>query len=340
MNIVQKYTTANKCYKDATKITVKGIVLHSTGTPQPSADRYFSAFNNPNISKAVHAFVEPGGRVMQTLPWDYKAWHCGGSYNNDHIGIEMTEPSTIKYIGGSNFIDTNPVATLTHVVGTYKVAVELVATLCKKYNINPLVDGAIVSHHEAHLKGKASGHNDVEHIWNKFGLTMAQFRRDVLNAMNSTTVTIAHKTTTTSSKPTASTSTNSLYQTILLEYGSKLNVRDTPNGKIISTLFNKQLVIVTEIKNGWCKLSTGGWANLEFLKPFNNGFKYTPKMQTIYIKVDSLNIRSTPETKNGNVVGTVNKGKKYTIVGTCNNFGLLMSGVGNVTLDPKYVQIL
>ena len=338
MTIVQKFTTANKCYKNATKITVKGIVLHSTGTPQPSADKYFAAFNNPNVSKAVHAFVEPSGYVMQTLPWNYKAWHCGGAYNSDHIGIEMTEPASIRYSGGATFTDNNPAVTLEHVKGTYKVAVELVAMLCKQFALNPLVPGVIVSHSEEHKMGKASGHADVEHIWKKYGMTMDQFRRDVQTAMNGgTVITTPVQQQTTGNINVSNNSNTFIYQVKLKSKDSKLNIRETPGGTVIGTLAHNTLVIVQATAGEWKKISAG-WVSGNYLVPFNNGFHYTAKLQTIYIKVDSLNVRSTPEIKNGNVVGTLQKGKKYPIVGTCNGFGLLANGAGNVSMSPKSVS--
>ena len=56
---------------------------------------------------AVHAFVQADGTCYQTLPWNYRAWHAGGSANNSHIGIEMTESDCVKYITGSSFACSN-----------------------------------------------------------------------------------------------------------------------------------------------------------------------------------------------------------------------------------------
>lgn len=96
----------------------------------------------------------------------------------------MTEPSTIRYTGGASFVETGDgTNTKSHVLSTYKYAVELFAYLCKQYNLNPIADGVILSHSEGHARGIASNHGDVEHIWNKYGLTMNQFRKDVKAAM-------------------------------------------------------------------------------------------------------------------------------------------------------------
>ena len=36
MDIVEAFTTKNKCYQVAAPLTPQGIMLHSIGTPQPS----------------------------------------------------------------------------------------------------------------------------------------------------------------------------------------------------------------------------------------------------------------------------------------------------------------
>lgn len=187
MNLKENYLTKNKCYTNAAKITPKGIMLHSVGTPQPKAGVFMNSWNNSNVEKCVHAFVEPGGDVYQTLPWSYKAWHCGSTGNSSHIGVEMTEPATITYTSGANFTDKDSAATRTHVQNTYNTAVELFAYLCKKYNLNPTADGVIVSHSEGYKRGIAGNHADVEHIWNKYGLTMSRFRQDIKSSMSGET---------------------------------------------------------------------------------------------------------------------------------------------------------
>lgn len=134
-------------------------------------------------SVCVHAFVQRDGTVYQTLPWTVQAWHCGGSANSTHIGIEMTEPASIVYTGGANWRDLDPDATEEHVRGTYAAAVELFAQLCTQYALDPMEDGVIISHAEGAARGIASAHADPTHLWRAFGLTMDGFRADVATAM-------------------------------------------------------------------------------------------------------------------------------------------------------------
>lgn len=190
MKIVQAYATKNRCYQMATPLTPRGIMLHSIGVPQPNAAVMAQNFNQyrPNgQSVCVHAFVQRDGTVYQTMPWTVQAWHCGGSANSTHIGVEMTEPASIAYTGhGAEWRDLDTAATETHIRGTYAAAVELFAQLCTQFGLDPLADGVIISHSEGRMRGVASPHADPEHLWKPFGLTMYGFRQDVYKAMHNT----------------------------------------------------------------------------------------------------------------------------------------------------------
>lgn len=182
MKIVQNFLTQNSCYKTNRKITVKGLMLHSVGCPQPKAEVFLKNWNKSGLEVCVHAFIDGNtGTVYQTLPWEHRAWHGGGKSNNTHIGVEMCEPSTIRYTSGAKFKDLDPVATKKVVLRTYNAAVELFAHLCKEYKLNPMTD--IISHAEGHVLGIASGHSDPEHLWNSFGLSMDGFRKAVQTQM-------------------------------------------------------------------------------------------------------------------------------------------------------------
>ena len=184
MNLKQNYLTESGCYKAGKRITVKGLMIHSVGCPQPKADVFMKNWNRADANACVHAIVEPDGDVYQLLPWEHRGWHCGGSANNTHIGVEMTEPSTIRYTGGANWTETgNGEKTKAHVLAAYKCAVELFAYLCQHFYLDPLADGVIISHSEGCKRGIASNHGDVEHLWSKFGLSMGQFRKDIGAAM-------------------------------------------------------------------------------------------------------------------------------------------------------------
>lgn len=193
MKLTKKYASKNRHYKKHRLITVKRLVLHSVGCSQPDPDVFFNQWNT-TTNEVLAQIVIGADKAYEVLPCMSTrgkavfCWHVGGA-NSHSIGAEMTEPSTIKYIGGANWIDLNPAKTKAHVMATYKNAVDIFAQLCVFHGLNPLADGVILSHSECHKRGIGTNHGDVEHIWNKFGLTMDQFRKDVKAAMGGVTTT-------------------------------------------------------------------------------------------------------------------------------------------------------
>ena len=178
MQIIQAFAVKNKCYQAATPLTPRGIMLHSVGTPQPSAAVFARSYNQyqpGGASVCVHGFAQGAGTGSQTLPWEMRGWHCGWSANSTHIGFEMTEPSA----GMTRSEAAEQIA------GTYRTAVELFTELCKQYGLDPAQDGVIIGHAEGHRRGVASNHADPEYLWNAYGMgyTMDGFRRDVAEAM-------------------------------------------------------------------------------------------------------------------------------------------------------------
>ena len=192
MKLVQSLLTKNPCYTAGRKITVKGLMLHSVGCPQPKASVFINSWNSPSYDNAcVHGFIDGNdGTVYQTLPWNHRGWHCGsgskGSGNNTHIGVEMCEPACIKYTGGATFTCSDLSTARAVAKRTYEAAVELFAMLCKQYGLNPLADGVVISHKEGHSRGIASNHGDPEHLWTQLGMsyTMNTFRQAVKAKMD------------------------------------------------------------------------------------------------------------------------------------------------------------
>lgn len=178
MEIIEAFAVKNKCYQAGAALVPRGIMLHSIGTPQPSAAalaRYFDQYQPGGQSVCVHAFAQADGTVYQTLPWEMRGWHCGGAANATHIGVEMTEP-------GAGMAYAEAAAQIT---GTYRAAVALFAALCETYGLDPLADGVIIGHAEGHRRGVASNHADPEYLWQQYGMgyTMDGFRAAVAEAM-------------------------------------------------------------------------------------------------------------------------------------------------------------
>lgn len=261
MKIIRNYCMKSDCYKAGKKITVKGLMLHSVGCPQPKAQPFINNWNKAGAGALAHAIIEPNGNVYQLLPWQRRGWHGGGVSNDSYIGVEMTEPSTIKYISGSVWKETGDGRnTKQHVLATYEVAVELFAKLCRTYKLDPTKDGVIISHSEGHKRGIATNHGDVEHIWNKFGLSMNQFRKDVKKKMNVKTAT---KTTT---KPMVRKVKVSI-SNLCIRKGPGTDYAKTGRHTGKGTFDIVQTRDGKGSKKGWGKLKSGeGWISLDFCK--------------------------------------------------------------------------
>ena len=194
MKLIEAIMTKNPCYKAGRKITVKGLMLHSVGCPQPRASVFINSWNSASFDRAcVHGFIDGNdGTVYQTLPWNHRGWHCGssinGSANNTHIGVEMCEPACITYTGAASFKCSDLATARAVAKRTYEAAVELFAMLCRQYGLDPLADGVIISHKEGHARGIASNHGDPEHLWSQLGMgyTMNTFRKAVKDNLSGT----------------------------------------------------------------------------------------------------------------------------------------------------------
>ena len=207
-----KYSASNKplvcmqtqstCYKGTGKMTVKGVLWHSTGANNPTLKRYVQPSDNASDKEAMlkllgtnqykndwnHIERQAGlncwigkladGTVttVQTMPWDYKPWGCGsgskGSCNNGWIQFEICEDG----LTDKDYFNK-----------VYKEACEITAYLCEMYNIDPLgtvrVNGVdvptILCHYDSYKLGLGSNHGDVDHWFPKHGKSMATARQDV-----------------------------------------------------------------------------------------------------------------------------------------------------------------
>ena len=195
MRLLTCILTESDCYKTGRTIQPRGVMVHSTGANNPMLRRYVQPvastpdraellrllgvnkngnhWNRAGIDACVHGFIgkldDGSVAAVQALPWTHRGWHAGtgtsgGSANNTHISFEicedgLTDPAYFKLV--------------------YREAVELTASLCRQYGLDPLADGVVICHSEGYRRGIASGHADVEHWFPKHGKSMDDFRRDV-----------------------------------------------------------------------------------------------------------------------------------------------------------------
>ena len=222
MNLRKLIFTNNACYKAGRTITVKGIMVHSTGANNPNLRRYVgpddgllgkNQYNNHwNQDKpdgrqvCVHGFIgklaDGSIATYQTLPWIHRGWHGASgskvSGNTSHTSFEICED------GLTDKAYFNAV---------YKEATELCAYLCKEYNLDPMADGVIIGHYEGHKRGIASNHADPGHWFPKHGKSMDTFRAEVKRLLTATEP----------SKPPTPTEPKKLYRVQVGAYAVKAN---------------------------------------------------------------------------------------------------------------------
>jgi N-acetylmuramoyl-L-alanine amidase len=174
----------NPCFKTGRSIVPKGIMVHSTGANNPTLKRYVgpddgllgkNLYNNhwnqdkPGMRQVcVHAFIgklaDGSIATYQTLPWNHRGWHAGGSANNTHISFEICEDGLTD---------------AAYFSAVYREAAELCAFLCKQYNLDPAKDGVLIGHYEGYRRGIANNHADPGHWFPRFGKSLDSFRADV-----------------------------------------------------------------------------------------------------------------------------------------------------------------
>ena len=195
------------CYKETSKMAIKGILWHSTGANNPSLKRYVQPsglkpvedtyskekwlellgknsyqndWNHVNKKAGLNAWIgklaDGSVTAVQTMPWNFRPWGCGkgknGSCNDGWLQFEICEDA----LKDKKYFEQ-----------VYKEACELTAYLCKKYNIDPkgtvLHNGikvpTILCHQDSFKLGLGSNHKDIYHWFSRYGKDMTTVRNDV-----------------------------------------------------------------------------------------------------------------------------------------------------------------
>ena len=189
MDLRKLLLTENECYKVGKSMTPTGVMWHSTGANNPNLRRYVNPddgklgvniYNNHwNTAKpggrqvCVHAFIgkDKNGNIAtyQTLPFDMRGWHAGGSANDNYIGFEICEDS----LTDKAYFDK-----------VYQEAVEFTAYLCELYKLDPMGKNVIICHADGYKLGIASNHGDIYHWFKNHGKTMDDVRNDVKSILD------------------------------------------------------------------------------------------------------------------------------------------------------------
>lgn len=192
------------CYQQTSKMQIKGVLWHSTGANNPWIKRYVQPdddapnrdellalfginsyhndWNHKEVWAGLNAWIGKlaDGTVatVQTMPWDFKPWGCGGGCNDGWIQFEICEDDLYDKV---------------YFEAVYKEAVKFTAYICKLYGINPNAKvgnvPTILCHQDSYRLGMGSNHSDVYHWFKIYGKTMDDVRVDVTKLLGGVTPT-------------------------------------------------------------------------------------------------------------------------------------------------------
>ena len=294
MTITEMYCGGNRRYKAAEKFTPVGVVLHSIGTPQPSAEVLQRFWQNDGSPYVVHYMVDDK-KILHCMPDNYKCWHVGSPGNAQYLGIEMGEPSQIRYTSGAAFTVSDLAAAQAYAAACYTNAVWLIAQLCRQHGWDPYT--AVWTHYEITRQGLSNtDHVDPQHLWNGLGMgyDLARLRKDVAAAMKSSGSASAPATPPEPENPAAA---DQVYR-----------IRKTAEDA--ASQIGAYSILANAIR-----------ACPDGYKVFDRGGKLVYPL-TVRVTASALNVRSKPSTA-GDIVNVLEKGWAYSIVDQQDGWGLL-----------------
>lgn len=182
------------CYQQTTKMKIKGVLWHCTGANNPwikryvqpdddapdrdellalfGVNQYHNDWNHKEVWAGLNAWIGKlaDGTVatVQTMPWDYKPWGCGGGCNDGWVQFEICEDDLHDKV---------------YFEAAYNEAVKFTAYICKLYGIDPNAKvgnvPTILCHQDSYRLGMGSNHSDVYNWFKIYGKTMENVRADV-----------------------------------------------------------------------------------------------------------------------------------------------------------------
>ena len=188
MTIKQNLLTPNKWSRPQHRIKeVLGIVMHWTANPKANAEQnrnYFESRKNGNDGYgSAHYIIGQDGTVVQCIPTDEIAYHCGSSQKDPASGKVYTDYARKKFKQYAEDYKTNspnyctisielcPIDDHGHFTNlTIDVAVALCSDLCKHFNLKA---EDVTTHHAV------VGWKDCPRLWVRHPELLDAFRTSV-----------------------------------------------------------------------------------------------------------------------------------------------------------------
>lgn len=148
-------------------------------------------------------------------------------------------------------------------------------------------------------------------------------------------------------EPTTPSTPSKVYATVA---ATSLNLRNSPNGSVITTMPQGAKVEIIQTSNGWNQVKYGsytGWASISYLKLVVSGDGSTstpttpvtpPPTTTVnyaYVTASALNMRTSP---NGSVVTILPNGAKVQVVSTSGNWSNVKYGSYSGWVSSDYLS--
>lgn len=188
MTIYKRYLTPNEWSRPQSKIKeFRAIVMHWTANPAANAEQnwlYFEARKaGTNSYGSAHYIIGQKGDIIQCIPDEEVAYHCGSSQKDPESGRIYTNYARKKFghyavhyqVSSPNYCTLGIELCPTDNEGnfteqTIKAAAELCAYLCKRHNLTPQ---DITTHHDI------VGWKDCPRLWTKRPELLEAFRMSV-----------------------------------------------------------------------------------------------------------------------------------------------------------------
>ena len=345
--------TQSTCYKGTRKMTVKGVLWHSTGANNPWLKRYVQPSDNASdrakwlellgknqynndwnhitrqagLNCWIGKLADGTITTVQTMPWDYRPWGCGsgskGSCNSGWIQFEICEDN----LNDKNYFNK-----------VYQEACEITAYLCDMYNLDPhgyqTLNGVkvpvILCHQDSYKLGLGGNHGDVYHWFRKYGKDMDDVRNDVAALMKgSGSATTTPETPSIPSTPTTpeTPSTSTVKKNDVVKIASNATYY---SGKAVPAWVKNKTWVVKEVSGNRAVIDKSADGKNSINSPINTKFltvvtasggstttaPSTPAVFVPYlvkVTTGNLNIRKGAGTNYG-IVGSIKNKGIYTIV--------------------------
>lgn len=188
MTIYKRYLTPNARSRPQTKIKeYRAIVMHWTANPNANAEQNWNYFETKKTGmgsySSAHYIIGQKGDIIQAIPDNEVAYHCGSSQKDPASGQVYTNYARKKFghyavhfqTTSPNFctigIELCPTDDAGHFTErTINAAVELCAYLCNKHH---LIADDITTHHDV------VGWKDCPRLWTKQPELLEAFKLSV-----------------------------------------------------------------------------------------------------------------------------------------------------------------